>query len=84
MPTNPKLVVLYTGNNFRNMNMCFLQAAMCEISIVGGGSKKFEDWGVTFAEKKSNPPDKKFRDTGGYFCWGGGQYPITCHVTDAI
>ena len=42
-----------------------------------GESKKFEDWGV-----------KNFRigggqgvtDLGCYFWWGGGQYPITCHV----
>ena len=36
---------------------------------VGGGSKKFEDWGGG-GEGKNFRTGWGFTDLGGYFCWG--------------
>ena len=38
------------------------------------GKKKFEDWG-----KGIKKLGLGWGWGGGYFCWGGHQYPITCH-----
>ena len=71
---------LFGYNNFRNVNMCLLEAAMCENSRSSHfqsdwGSKKFEDWGGS-----------EILGLGQLLIWAGGilfmggQYPITCHV----
>ena len=46
---------------------------------VGGGSKKFEDWGGGLKKFRTGGG---YRFGGGYFCWGvgGGSVPHTCHV----
>ena len=42
------------------------------------GSKKFEDWGVTFAEKKVTPEIKNFETRG--FTFAGGEVSIPLHA----
>ena len=67
------MTALISYNSFKNVNMCLLEEAIYEKCRCGhfqseGGVKSFRIWGL-----------KKFRTGGSYFCWGRGQYSITCH-----
>ena len=64
------------------MSMCLLEVAMCgkcrssHFQSEGGESKKFEDRGGLKNFRTGGVTDLG----GGYFCWEGVQYPITCHA----